>query len=599
MATKAAEPVVEYLILVEFHHTKGPQVEYSFPPLPNNELPEPWKNLPFLCLPDGCHNVMEDMIYFNLPSANTNPEDFTTIFGVSCYRQIAASELSNKSSDITRSYVQKSLCVLSKKPLYGLLGAKLFAVSGAFFQQKDFSEISVLQECYEHISTTIRSDVTDEASMFTDVSIRSLVRKFRFRTLQLFKLLMLEKKVLCTGKPVRLLCGNIVSLLSLMPGIFATDLPGAATLNGYTDIDRELPDLAADDDTRSKLLRDLGLPLLPFQQGAVFHPYMALQDLGELLDRECRSFLVGATNMLFTTKLALDVLIDFETGQIEIRNPEVKRALDLTTEDLRFMDQIVSAVDESWVPGQEALTWEGSDSWIRQQFESYLVALMGSYLRFVLDNDQSAADGCEAYGTGFLDMWTLSTNYKLFKSSVREDARFDVVPGHPCKGEFTMRDLKIKLASVRNQEPAEKPKTQAKTQAQPDSPQQPTHSTASSTWASIKTGYTNWSKKREEERLKREAEHAERQKQMQVGQEQRETGSNFRENSKFDMQNGPVLPSGEDDSQDEEYFVASAGVSGDEILTKDVGSQQNGGLSIPPRPTKFVETTPPMVGAPK
>ena len=54
--------------------------------------------------------------FFHLPDLE-NPRK--TIFGISCYRQIDASKLVNKTADITRTTVQKSVCVLSRLPLYG------------------------------------------------------------------------------------------------------------------------------------------------------------------------------------------------------------------------------------------------------------------------------------------------------------------------------------------------------------------------------------------------------------------------------------------------------------------------------------------------
>ena len=63
------------------------QVEYAYPPFEKNELPDPWKHLPSLCLPDGAHNHEADTVYFHLPHLT----DVTkTVFGVSCYRQIDA-----------------------------------------------------------------------------------------------------------------------------------------------------------------------------------------------------------------------------------------------------------------------------------------------------------------------------------------------------------------------------------------------------------------------------------------------------------------------------------------------------------------------------
>ena len=132
---------VLHLLVVGFHHKKGCQVEYSFPPLcpdsnsESHECPEAWKNLPSLAMPDGSHNFVEDTVYFHLPSLT---EPGKTVYGVSSYRQIEAKVgtvvlykafifhtffslqmLSKKTADITRSTVQKSVCVLSNLPLYG------------------------------------------------------------------------------------------------------------------------------------------------------------------------------------------------------------------------------------------------------------------------------------------------------------------------------------------------------------------------------------------------------------------------------------------------------------------------------------------------
>ncbi|XP_008570673.1 PREDICTED: late secretory pathway protein AVL9 homolog [Galeopterus variegatus] len=56
---------VLHIVVVGFHHKKGCQVEFSYPPLipgdghDSHTLPEEWKYLPFLALPDGAHNYQE------------------------------------------------------------------------------------------------------------------------------------------------------------------------------------------------------------------------------------------------------------------------------------------------------------------------------------------------------------------------------------------------------------------------------------------------------------------------------------------------------------------------------------------------------------
>ena len=57
---------VLHVLVIGFHHRKGCQVEYSWPPvIPENgsrssNLPAQWKHLPSLALPDGAHNYDAD-----------------------------------------------------------------------------------------------------------------------------------------------------------------------------------------------------------------------------------------------------------------------------------------------------------------------------------------------------------------------------------------------------------------------------------------------------------------------------------------------------------------------------------------------------------
>ena len=65
-------------------------MEYAYPPLSESddcELPDLWRHLPSLCLPDGAHNHEADTVFFHLPHL-TKPDQ--TVYGVSCYRQIDA-----------------------------------------------------------------------------------------------------------------------------------------------------------------------------------------------------------------------------------------------------------------------------------------------------------------------------------------------------------------------------------------------------------------------------------------------------------------------------------------------------------------------------
>ncbi|XP_053914750.1 late secretory pathway protein AVL9 homolog isoform X2 [Cuculus canorus] len=201
--------VVLHIVVVGFHHKKGCQVEFSYPPLKPGEghnsqsLPEEWKYLPFLALPDGAHNYQEDTVFFHLPPRSG---DQTTVYGVSCYRQIEAKALKVRQADITRETVQKSVCVLSQLPLYGLLQAKLQLITHAYFEEKDFSKISILKELYDHMNNSLSSTSLERSQVYLGLSPRDLVLHFRH-------------KVLFYISPVNRLVGALMTVLSLFPGM--------------------------------------------------------------------------------------------------------------------------------------------------------------------------------------------------------------------------------------------------------------------------------------------------------------------------------------------------------------------------------------------
>ncbi|KAK5877969.1 hypothetical protein CesoFtcFv8_025425 [Champsocephalus esox] len=213
---------VLHIVVVGFHHKKGCQVEFSYPPLmpdeghDSNLLPEEWKYLPFLALPDGAHNFTEDTVYFHLPPLG---EDMKCVYGVSCYRQIEAKALKVRQADVTRETVQKSVCVLSRVPLFGLLQAKLQLITHAYFEEKDFSQISILKELYDHMNGSLRGSTLEGSQVYLGLSPRDLILHFQHKVLILFKLILLEKKVLFYVSPVNRLVGALMTVLSLFPGM--------------------------------------------------------------------------------------------------------------------------------------------------------------------------------------------------------------------------------------------------------------------------------------------------------------------------------------------------------------------------------------------
>lgn len=221
------------VMVVSFHHRNGPQVEYCIPPFPNTEpstntnsvtLPDEWSFMPFMCLPDGAHSAEEEFIYFHLPPVKCWPSYLQTLFGLACFRQIDAKvwivnqDLLNKPADVTRTKVQKSVVVLANQCVLGSVRSKLGLVTQAFFAQRDFSKLEIIDNLYENLSGSIKMPISD-AMLHMGVSLREFIFKFRQKALQLFKLLLLGKRVLFFGRKVERLSAYQYSLISLIPGI--------------------------------------------------------------------------------------------------------------------------------------------------------------------------------------------------------------------------------------------------------------------------------------------------------------------------------------------------------------------------------------------
>nr|CAI5868837.1 unnamed protein product [Callosobruchus analis] len=222
------EPVL-YVLVVGFHHKKGCQVEYSFPDLyPGhpNECPPGWKYLPTLALPDGSHNYDTDTVFFHLPSL-TSPKQ--TVYGISCFRQIPVEKIKNKTSDITRGTVQKSVCVLSRVPLYGQIQVKMHLITHAYFEKGDFSKVSILEDTYHHLNAVMKQYDMKQHS-FVGLSAKEFILQWKHKALQLFKLLLLEKRVMFFKSPVHPLCSTILTLVSLFPELIEHGLDQSACI---------------------------------------------------------------------------------------------------------------------------------------------------------------------------------------------------------------------------------------------------------------------------------------------------------------------------------------------------------------------------------
>ena len=146
-----APPPFEPLVcVVDFHHARGPEIEHwigvaeGVDPAADND----WQLIPYMALPDGAHQSAEEFSYFSLirKSPGGSGAEPTSVFGISCMHQMAARELKWKSEDVTRSAVQKAVVAITDRPQsFAALREKLSVVTRAWFAQRDFRELEILQ----------------------------------------------------------------------------------------------------------------------------------------------------------------------------------------------------------------------------------------------------------------------------------------------------------------------------------------------------------------------------------------------------------------------------------------------------------------------
>uniref|UniRef100_A0A2P2I3L7 Late secretory pathway protein AVL9 homolog n=1 Tax=Hirondellea gigas TaxID=1518452 RepID=A0A2P2I3L7_9CRUS len=228
------ERIALNVLVIGFHHKRGMQVEYCYPPLCDNDssssdLPEQWRHLPSLCLPDGAHNYEADTIFFHLPHLRDKDR---TVFGVSCYRQIDAEKVANKTADITRNSVQKSVCVLCSLPIYGYIQERLQVTTRVYFKEADFADVRDLEGLYHDLNTANWRD-----KLHHGIHVSECVRVFGRNLLVLFKLLLLERGVLVYHSPVSPVARTIASLMALLPHTLPHGIMGAAATNNVANLD--------------------------------------------------------------------------------------------------------------------------------------------------------------------------------------------------------------------------------------------------------------------------------------------------------------------------------------------------------------------------
>ncbi|KAI8941510.1 hypothetical protein NX059_002726 [Plenodomus lindquistii] len=455
----ALEPLV---CIVDFHHARGPEIEtwLNIPAPQDPALENDWHLLPFMALSDGAHASTEDYSYFTLRRSATATHPATSMFGISCTRQLDARELIDRPKEVTRSTVQKAVVVISDKPEhFGAIKAGLGSVVERWFAQRDFTDIEILERFQESLPQLLRNQ-EGQAESYFGISLREFIHEFKWQTLVLFKCALLQPKVLFFGSHCERLCMMQFALISLIPGLIR-HLQDAADPKFNSCEENLVMPTSLKTSERASLLAYMGLPLQLFGTGSLFGPYTPLQQLDMLADQHTKSYIVGSTNSLLLQQRDRysDILINLDDHTVLTTSAALKQASVLSTPDRRWIDFLTQTIYDTWDESDPARPkdhgYTGSEEFIRMQFEEYLLAMLSSvkYKLYVEKNAHKESiiadvegDPAGEFQNDWVHAWMQTENFRIW-NKYTDSHLFDIVdPKHPCSGGLSMEDVQRRLA---------------------------------------------------------------------------------------------------------------------------------------------------------
>ncbi|XP_036285806.1 late secretory pathway protein AVL9 homolog isoform X5 [Pipistrellus kuhlii] len=476
---------VLHIVVVGFHHKKGCQVEFSYPPLIPGDghdsptIPEEWKYLPFLALPDGAHNYQEG---FESPACRCHQRDRAEkrlcskqAGTLRTHEQFLGRSATGGVPSVSRSVASGSCASFSTQGMieHGLRDCSQYKPRKSMSEDAGLQENNPPADDFVSVSAPNITCTNSETAKKTltgnhDGDAAIATEEPLFPAENSSKGLGPSETSPYLKPPSRPSPESSESdWETLDPSILEErDQVGSEQTNSFP---REsVPSDSAPITVQPQanmgqvvLLPGLisgleedqyGMPLAIFTKGYLCLPYMALQQHHLLSDVTVRGFVAGATNILFRQQKHLsDAIVEVEEALIQVQDPELRKLLSPTTADLRFADYLVKHVtenrDDIFLDGTG---WEGGDEWIRAQFAVYIHALLAATLQ--PDNEKVLAD----YGTAFVMAWKNTHNYRVWNSN-RHPALAEINPNHPFQGQYSVSDMRLRFShSVQNSERGKK-----------------------------------------------------------------------------------------------------------------------------------------------
>ena len=300
---KTFDEIIHSIHIIGFHHKRGSIIEFSYPKEINCDL------LPYLALPDCAHNeivnyIQADTFFFILKV------DSEVKHCISCFRQIPNN---NITEEMNRNFIQKAIVVVSNLPFYGIIASRMQPTTQAYFEQKNFTNTDIISDTFISLQSNLR--ICSFGDLSIGFSTRILLHHFKEKVMMIWKLLLLQGRIIVFSKKASQVSSIIYSLISLYPGQLCFDSF------------QYCPEYL-------KHLEIFGLPLNIFNEDFAFYPYFSLFQLAELEKPGC---LIGCTNQM----AAPHAVINLETMKIKFSIPgKLSKCLKLNSHESIFIKDL-------------------------------------------------------------------------------------------------------------------------------------------------------------------------------------------------------------------------------------------------------------------
>ena len=321
-----------HVVALSFEHRRGNQIDRVYPEFPDEPQVADWnQGLPFIAIPDKAHGACSSTIQFTLPHPKMRN---CCVYGLAAFRSIDSSELADRDSYV-RNQVQKSLCVISRVPLFGELEKLLKA--------KIYENFDCLVEKLEDIYESLKTACEKETVPFSGISYASLFSSLQMNVLVLVKAIMARHRILIFAENSELVSKMVCAIASLLPGFIYEE------------------------------------PTYPFRflesNSYCFSPYVPLQFTETLNHAKSRSSLMGTCSELFMDQKIVDydILVDCRKAKATLKGKPLEY-LRLGANETEYMQKLLDYL---------TLNWEKEDSpdYIRARFRRYIDTVFVSFLR--------------------------------------------------------------------------------------------------------------------------------------------------------------------------------------------------------------------------